>query len=196
MNPDPLARYLQRLPTLITFFFSVMLVTFFRELMVTFQLTTNPTFDLSTPGHVLVVVSFIATLFFVVAVWLSYSLLARLPAAPHSGTRAQRARRRCARASAAVRHLLSVGGHLLRHGDDALGERTALGDPYDPRPRHLRLAGLLEQPALVGDEGQGPGGAGGGKATAGGRRSQIKTDGAVSPLQGALQRPAPTKTDL
>jgi hypothetical protein len=66
---------LQRLPTLITFFFSVMLVTFFRELMVTFQLTTNPTFDLSTPGHALVVVSFIATLFFVVAVWLSYSLL-------------------------------------------------------------------------------------------------------------------------
>ena len=41
MNPDPLARYLQRLPTLITFFFSVMLVTFFRELMVTFQLTTE-----------------------------------------------------------------------------------------------------------------------------------------------------------
>jgi hypothetical protein len=66
---------LQRLPTLITFFFSVMLVTFFRELMVTFQLTTSPTFDLSTPGHALIVVAFTATLFFVVAVWLSYSLL-------------------------------------------------------------------------------------------------------------------------
>lgn len=75
MNPDPLARYIQRLPTLITFFFSVMLVTFFRELMATFQLTTNPTFDWSTPGHALTVVSFIATMFFVVAVWLSYSLL-------------------------------------------------------------------------------------------------------------------------
>ena len=75
MNPDPLARYLQRLPTLITFFFSVMLVTFFRELMVTFDLSTGPTFDLSTPGDALIVVSFAATLFFVVAVWLSYSLL-------------------------------------------------------------------------------------------------------------------------
>ena len=75
MNPDPLARYLQRLPTLITFFFSVMLVTFFRELMVTFNLSINPTFDWSTPGHALIIVSFIATLFFVVAVWLSYSLL-------------------------------------------------------------------------------------------------------------------------
>jgi hypothetical protein len=75
MNPDPLARYIQRLPALITFFFSVMLVTFFRELMVTFNLSTNPTFDWSTPGHALIIVSFVATLFFVVAVWLSYSLL-------------------------------------------------------------------------------------------------------------------------
>ena len=75
MNPDPLARYLQRLPTLITFFFSVMLVTFFREFMVTFKLTTGPVFDLSTPANVLIVISFIATLFFVVSVWLSYSLL-------------------------------------------------------------------------------------------------------------------------
>ena len=55
MNPDPLARYLQRLPTLITFFFSVMLVTFFRELMVTFQLTTDPKFDWSTPGQALII---------------------------------------------------------------------------------------------------------------------------------------------
>ncbi len=75
MNPDPLARYLMRLPTLITFFFSVMLVTFFRELAVTFQLSTDPKFDWSTPADALILISFLATLFFVVAVWLAYSLL-------------------------------------------------------------------------------------------------------------------------
>ena len=75
MNPDPLARYLMRLPTLITFFFSVMLVTFFRELAVIFQLSTDPKFDWSTPADALILISFLATLFFVVAVWLAYSLL-------------------------------------------------------------------------------------------------------------------------
>jgi hypothetical protein len=75
MGPDSLSRYLQRLPTLITFFFSVMLVTVFRELSVTFGWTTAPSFTVAEPGHVLIAVSFTATLFFVVSVWLSYSLL-------------------------------------------------------------------------------------------------------------------------
>ena len=75
MNSDPLVRYLMRLPALITFFFSVMLVTFFRELATVFDLTTNPNFDASTPADALILVSFLATLFFVVAVWLAYSLL-------------------------------------------------------------------------------------------------------------------------
>jgi hypothetical protein len=75
MAPDALARYLLRLPTLITFFFSVMLVTVFRELSVTFGWTTAPSFDIGNLGHVLIVLSFAATLFFVVTVWLSYSLL-------------------------------------------------------------------------------------------------------------------------
>lgn len=75
MNPDPLARYLQRLPTLITFFFSVMLVTVFRELSVIFHWTTAPSFDIRNLSDDLIVVAFVATLFFVVAVWLSYSLL-------------------------------------------------------------------------------------------------------------------------
>jgi hypothetical protein len=75
MNPDPLARYLQRLPTLITFFFSVMLVTVFREMSTIFHWTTSPSFDIRNPSHVLTVVAFAATLFFVVSVWLAYSLL-------------------------------------------------------------------------------------------------------------------------
>lgn len=75
MAPDSLARYLQRLPTLITFFFSVMLVTVFRELSATFGWTTAPSFDIGNLGHVLIALSFVATLFFVVTVWLSYSLL-------------------------------------------------------------------------------------------------------------------------
>lgn len=86
MNPDPLARYLMRLPTLITFFFSVMLVTFFRELAVIFQLSTDPKFDWSTPADALILLSFLATLFFVVAVWLAYSLLIeRFPYTLHYG---------------------------------------------------------------------------------------------------------------
>ncbi len=75
MAPDSLARYLQRLPTLITFFFSVMLVTVFRELSATFGWTTAPSFDIGNLGHALTALSFAATLFFVVTVWLSYSLL-------------------------------------------------------------------------------------------------------------------------
>lgn len=75
MNPDPLVRYLQRLPTLITFFFSVMLVTFFRELGSTLHWSTAPDFDIGNPAHVLIVISFVSTLFFVVTVWLAYSLL-------------------------------------------------------------------------------------------------------------------------
>ncbi len=75
MPADSLARYLQRLPTLITFFFSVMLVTVFRELSATFGWTTEPSFDIGNLGHVLIALSFVATLFFVVTVWLSYSLL-------------------------------------------------------------------------------------------------------------------------
>jgi len=75
MNPDPIARYLQRLPTFITFFFSIMLVTVFRELSVMFHWTTGPTFDIRNLSHDLIVVGFLATLFFVVSVWLSYSLL-------------------------------------------------------------------------------------------------------------------------
>ena len=75
MNPDPIARYLQRLPTFITYFFSIMLVTVFRELSVMFHWTTGPTFDIRNLSHDLIVVGFLATLFFVVSVWLAYSLL-------------------------------------------------------------------------------------------------------------------------
>ena len=74
-NSDSLTRYLQRLPTLITFFFSVMLVTVFRELSVAFSWTSAPSFSFRELSHVLTAVSFLATLFFVVSVWLSYSLL-------------------------------------------------------------------------------------------------------------------------
>jgi len=75
MNPDPLVRYLLRLPTLITFFFSVMLVTVFREMSTIFHWTTSPSFDIRKLSHGLTVISFVATLFFVVSVWLAYSLL-------------------------------------------------------------------------------------------------------------------------
>ena len=75
MISDALARYVQRLPTFITFFFSVMLVTVFRQLSDAFLWTTGPTPDLSNPGSWLLIIAFISTLFFVVAVWLSYALL-------------------------------------------------------------------------------------------------------------------------
>ena len=75
MNPDPIGRYLQRLPTFITFFFSVMLVTVFHELSGIFNWTTGPTFNLRDLNQDLIVISFLATLFFVVSVWLAYSLL-------------------------------------------------------------------------------------------------------------------------
>ncbi len=75
MNPDPIARYLQRLPTLITFFFSIMLVTVFNKLSTLFNWTSGPNFDIRNLNQDLIVVSFIATLFFVVSVWLSFSLL-------------------------------------------------------------------------------------------------------------------------
>ncbi len=75
MTPDALTRYLNRLPTLITFFFSVMLVTVFRELSVVFDWTRAPSFRPLDVSHVLIALAFAATLFFVVSVWLSYSLL-------------------------------------------------------------------------------------------------------------------------
>src|SRR3569623_1287562 len=75
MISDALARYVQRLPTFITFFFSVMLVTVFRQLSDAFLWTTGQTPDLSNPGSWLLIIAFISSLFFVVAVWLSYALL-------------------------------------------------------------------------------------------------------------------------
>jgi hypothetical protein len=75
MNPDPIARYLQRLPTFVTFFFSIMLVNVFSKLSVLFNWSTGPTFDIRNLSHDLIVVSFLVTLFFVVSVWLSFSLL-------------------------------------------------------------------------------------------------------------------------
>ncbi|MDR3575256.1 MAG: hypothetical protein P4L50_15460 [Anaerolineaceae bacterium] len=75
MNPDPITRYLQRLPTLITFFFSIMLVNVFTKLSVLFNWSTGPTFDFRILGHDLVAVSFLTTLFYVVSVWLAYCLL-------------------------------------------------------------------------------------------------------------------------
>jgi hypothetical protein len=75
MTPDAVTRYLNRLPTLITFFFSVMLVTVFRELSVVFDWTRAPSFRPFDLSHVLIALAFAATLFFVVSVWLSYSLL-------------------------------------------------------------------------------------------------------------------------
>jgi hypothetical protein len=75
MTPDAVTRYLNRLPTLITFFFSVMLVTVFRELSVVFDWTRAPSFRPLDVSHVLIALAFAATLFFVVSVWLSYSLL-------------------------------------------------------------------------------------------------------------------------
>ncbi|HTJ57153.1 MAG TPA: hypothetical protein VL418_06255 [Devosiaceae bacterium] len=75
MTSDALMRYLQRLPTFITFFFSVMLVTVFRQLGDMFLWTTGPAPDLGNLASWLVILSFSSTLFFVVAVWLGYALL-------------------------------------------------------------------------------------------------------------------------
>ena len=75
MNPDPIARYLQRLPTFITFFFSIALVSVFNKLSTLFNWSAGPTFDIRNLNHDLTVVGFVSTLFFVVAVWLSYCLL-------------------------------------------------------------------------------------------------------------------------
>jgi len=75
MVSRPSTRFLQRLPQLITFFFSLTLVNGFRILADTFHWSTQPTFDFGDPSQVLVVVSFFVTLFWIVTAWLGYSLL-------------------------------------------------------------------------------------------------------------------------
>ncbi len=75
MNPDPIVRYLQRLPTFVTFFFSIMLVSVFNKLSTVFNWSNGPTFDIRNLSQDLIVIGFIATLFFVVSVWLSFALL-------------------------------------------------------------------------------------------------------------------------
>ena len=75
MNPDPIARYLQRLPTFVTFFFSIMLVSVFNKLSTLFNWSAGPSFDIRNLSHDLIIVGFVATLFFVVSVWLSFALL-------------------------------------------------------------------------------------------------------------------------
>lgn len=68
-------RFLQRLPQFITLFFSLTMVNAFRLLADTYSWPTGPQFDLSNSSHVLIALSFSATLFWIVTAWLGYSLL-------------------------------------------------------------------------------------------------------------------------
>ena len=75
MASEVAARYLQRLPNFITFFFSIMLVRNLGELTTVFKMTTGPEFDKFGLGDWLIILSFFTTLFFVVLCWLAYNVL-------------------------------------------------------------------------------------------------------------------------
>jgi hypothetical protein len=70
-----ITRILQRLPNLLTLFFSLTLVTGFRTLGDRFHWNSAPSFDLTSWADVLVMAGFITTLFFIVSVWLAFSVL-------------------------------------------------------------------------------------------------------------------------
>jgi hypothetical protein len=68
-------RFAQRLPQFITMFFSFTMVGFFKTFTDTFHFTTGPAIDLGNGSQDLVMVAFLATLFWIVTAWLGYSVL-------------------------------------------------------------------------------------------------------------------------
>lgn len=75
ITPGAEARFAQRLPQLITMFFSFTMVGFFKTFTDTFHFTTGPAIDWRDPSQVLILVSFLMTLFWIVTAWLGYSVL-------------------------------------------------------------------------------------------------------------------------
>lgn len=84
METNVLSKVLLRLPNLITLFFSLTLVSGFRLLNDRFHWNTAPTFDITHWNDVLVVLSFLATLLFIVTAWLGFSVL--IERVPYQGS--------------------------------------------------------------------------------------------------------------
>lgn len=80
MDISPASRVAQRIPNLLTLFFSISLVSGFSSLANYFEWRTAPSFDIRDWSDVLVLVGFATTLYFVISVWLAFSvLLERIP---------------------------------------------------------------------------------------------------------------------
>lgn len=84
MEASTLSKVLVRLPNLITLLFSLTLVTGFRLLNDRFHWNTAPTFEFTRLNDLLVLFSFITTLFFVVTAWLGFSVL--MERVPYKGS--------------------------------------------------------------------------------------------------------------
>ncbi len=75
MAPNAGDRVAQRIPNLLTLFFSISLVLGFSSLATYFDWRTAPSFSIREWPDVLVLLSFVVTLYFVVSVWLAFSVL-------------------------------------------------------------------------------------------------------------------------
>jgi hypothetical protein len=75
MSPTIAVRVTQRIPNLLTLFFSISLVLGFSSLANYFEWRTAPSFDIRDPRDVLVMLGFATTLYFVISVWLAFSVL-------------------------------------------------------------------------------------------------------------------------
>jgi hypothetical protein len=75
MNPSTAVRVTQRIPNLLTLFFSISLVLGFSSLANQFNWRTAPSFDIRVWNDVLTLLGFATTLYFVISVWLAFSVL-------------------------------------------------------------------------------------------------------------------------
>lgn len=76
MEPTPaVSRIVQRMPNLLTLFFSISLVQGFKALSDYYHWTTDPVFNFRDVSHLMMLLSFATTLYFVVSVWLAFNVL-------------------------------------------------------------------------------------------------------------------------
>ena len=75
MEPTSASRVLQRLPNFLTLFFSISMVRGFGLLSDYYHWSTDPVFDIRDVSHVMLLLSYATTLYFVVSVWLAFNVL-------------------------------------------------------------------------------------------------------------------------
>jgi hypothetical protein len=69
------SRFLPHLQQFVTMFFTFTMVGYFKNFSDTFHLTTNPSIDFRNVSQVLILISFIVTLYWIVTAWLGYNML-------------------------------------------------------------------------------------------------------------------------